>query len=153
MSNPRDSKGWLHETAWEGGLVARTFGGGLRSRSQVRKTPMRILYVSTGSGPHDAKIVRELVRRGYDVHYALLRRDPTPLASSHLQTTCLGYDDSVGGGKGHRIISFAFSYARSFANLRRIIRSYRPHVLHATFIQTAGLVSALTGFHPLLLSP
>ena|SRR5436309_3098452 len=114
---------------------------------------MRILYVSTGSRAHDGKIVNELVRRGYDVHYALLRRDPTPLASSHVQTTCLGYDDSAGGGSARRMISFGLSYARSYTNLRRIIRSFRPHVLHATFIQTAGLLSAVTGFHPLLLSP
>ena len=86
MSNPRDSKGWLHETAWEGGLVARTFGGGLRSRSQVRKTPMRILYVSTGSGPHDAKIVRELVRR-------------YPAAETYLKKTYpLGVEAGLHGG-------------------------------------------------------
>ena len=114
---------------------------------------MRILYVSTGSGAHDAKILRELKKRGYDVHYAPLAPVWRPVTVDHFKTTNLGYDDSVQGSRLHRLFSFALSYARSYLNLRRLLRGYHPDILHATFIQTAGLISAATGFHPLLLSP
>jgi len=47
----------------------------------------------------------------------------------------------------------AWSFGKSFVRIGNLIRAYDPDILHATFLQTAGLVSAMTGFHPFVLSP
>ena len=47
----------------------------------------------------------------------------------------------------------AIGLLRAVPRLRRLIRDFRPDILHAGFVTTAGVVAALSGFRPLLLMP
>ena len=51
------------------------------------------------------------------------------------------------------VLSGAIGLLRAVPRLRRLIRDFRPDILHAGFVTTAGVVAALSGFRPLLLMP
>jgi len=50
-------------------------------------------------------------------------------------------------------LSGAIGLLRAVPRLRRLIRDFRPDILHAGFVTTVGVVAALSGFRPILLMP
>jgi glycosyltransferase involved in cell wall biosynthesis len=42
---------------------------------------------------------------------------------------------------------------RSYWNFQRLLKKFKPDILHAGFVQSAGLMAAVSGYHPFLLMP
>jgi len=114
---------------------------------------MKILYLSEMLGPHDYRFLSMDIARGYDVTLVAYRKD---LDNAGLEGAY--YD--IRKIKGLKIIhkpdlaeNTLLKFLKRIRDFRSIIRSERPDVIHAGWIQTSGLLAALSGFHPYLLMP
>jgi glycosyltransferase involved in cell wall biosynthesis len=71
-------------------------------------------------------------------------------------TVSLEPTDGVDGAKRHivipRFLPNALRYPFAVPRVRRIIRRYRPHIVNSHFLPNYGVIAALTGFRPCVLS-
>lgn len=112
---------------------------------------LKILYVTWGGNIHDRRFLKKLAQGGYTTCYAYLhpsgRHDVDPswntVISHHLGFAAVNKSK----------LSKAFALLKSYHILTRLLRYFRPDVLHAGWIQTAGLVAALSKYRPFLLMP
>jgi len=105
---------------------------------------VRLAFLADGESVHTKRWLKYFVGKGYDVH--LITSTAKPI-------------------KGVKIHELRFSLARnayflahaSFPlrawKIRKTVRKINPDVLHAHYITNYGLCGALSGFHPLILSP
>lgn len=105
---------------------------------------VRLAFLADGESVHTKRWLRYFVGKGYDIH--LITSTAKPI-------------------KGVKIHELRFSLARnayflahaSFPlrawKIRKTVRKINPDVLHAHYITNYGLCGALSGFHPLILSP
>ena len=105
---------------------------------------VRLAFLADGESVHTKRWLKYFVGKGYDIH--LITSTAKPI-------------------KGVKIHELRFSLARnayflahaSFPlrawKIRKTVRKINPDVLHAHYITNYGLCGALSGFHPLILSP
>jgi glycosyltransferase involved in cell wall biosynthesis len=106
---------------------------------------MRVIYFSRSYTTHDHRFLTTISGAGHEVIYLRLEKDlnsfedrPVPAAVQQIPWA---------GGQA----PFRWSIAPLLAfNLKRIIRQYKPDLIHAGPVQSCAFVSALTGFHPLI---
>ncbi len=106
---------------------------------------MRILYFSNGYSPHDYRFLAALSQTEHEVFYVRLEGDrrqvedrPVPAEIEQVQWA---------GGKDR----FRWrDVPRLAMDLRRVIYSIGPDLVHAGPIQTCAFLVAITGFRPLL---
>lgn len=123
---------------------------------------MRIAYVSDFLTVHDERFLRKLSASGYDT--TLVTFYPRPQIPEHL--TALPnvrvvhhhvppYPDPPTPPKNRIANSVAIRLAfwRCFGLFRRALREFPPDVVHAGWVTTCGLMSALSGVRPFLLMP
>jgi glycosyltransferase involved in cell wall biosynthesis len=123
---------------------------------------MRIAYVSDFLTVHDERFLRKLSAGGYDT--TLVTFYPRPQIPESL--TALPsvrvvhhhvppYPDPPTQPKNRLANSVAIRLAfwRCFGLFRRALREFPPDVVHAGWVTTCGLMSALSGFRPFLLMP
>ncbi len=93
-----------------------------------------------------------LAKRGIDIIvYSFTEFDPALYDDTvNIKTYSLGMkrniqlEDEKAPGK--------INYLRSVIHLKKIIRKEKPDILHAHYASSYGLVGALTGFHPFIVS-
>jgi L-malate glycosyltransferase len=110
---------------------------------------MKILFLSDGSSIHTRKWVKSLVENGINVHLFSLKnfnRDDYP--ESHFSCTVFNLQrrNSVFGLLGK------INYLRVLPALKKEIKNFNPDIVHAHFASSYGLLGALSGFHPFILS-
>jgi len=105
---------------------------------------VRLAFLADGESVHTKRWLSYFVGKGYDIH--LITSTAKPI-------------------KGVKIHELRFSLARnayflahaSFPlrawKIRKTVRKINPDVLHAHYITNYGVCGALSGFHPLILSP
>ncbi len=106
---------------------------------------MRVLYFSRDYTPHDYRFLNSLAESGREVYFLRLERSgrqvedrPLPPSVQQIQWQ---------GGRG----PFRWQDLPGLlVGLRRVLADVRPDILHAGPIQTAGFLSALSGFRPLV---
>lgn len=106
---------------------------------------MRVLYVSPSYTVHDRRFIAALAGSGHDVIHARFG-GPTP-ESRPLPP---GAREAAWPGRQAAVASPADVPAvmRDFV---RLVADVAPDVIQAGPVQTAGLMAALTGFHPLVI--
>lgn len=100
---------------------------------------MRLCFLASAQSIHSYRWVRYFAERGHEVYWLSL--DATIF-------------DKIGG------VEFCYTQSRTkllsmlrgFLQLRRVLKSFRPHILHVHYAGRNGLVGALTGFHPWILT-
>jgi len=111
---------------------------------------MKILILADPSSSHTIKWVNSLHKRGVDIFlFGLSRYDPAQydenIKIESLQTP-IRVKAKLNG-------SFLKSlYLVAFPRLKKIIRTFQPDIVHAHYAASYGLIGALTGFHPFILS-
>ncbi len=107
---------------------------------------MRICYVADASNIHTQRWVKYFADKGHEVHLI----SPEPFE-----------DDNIGNVELHllkrvrpqiRIISFLIDALSHIVQTRKLVRKIKPDILHAHYIFGNGLLAALSGFHPLVLT-
>lgn len=109
----------------------------------------RILYLTQAGTVHDERFLVKLRDRGFPALYVSLARDGN-LNVPGLPCHSLGL--SQGGGVGHMMHRYLGSVI-AVPRLRKLIREFKPDIIHSGFVTTAGVVAALSGFRPILSMP
>jgi glycosyltransferase involved in cell wall biosynthesis len=106
---------------------------------------MRVLYFSKDYTPHDQRFLTSMSEEGYKVYFLQLESSGKSLEDSKLPKGVEKVEWA--GGKAEYRAWDLLKYTKSF---KEVVEEIRPDVVHAGPIQTAGLIAALSGFHPLV---
>jgi len=113
---------------------------------------LRLLLLSEPGSSHTLRWARALADRGLEVQvFGLGGYDPTPYAGrAGLQVGSAGLERGLVGSDEARLDKLR--YLGVLPRLRRLVAAFRPDVVHAHYATSYGLLGALTGFHPYVLS-
>ena len=111
----------------------------------------RLLYLADGTSVHTKRWIKALTDKGCIIHlFSLNGIDPS------------GYDipenkfSFTAFNVGKRRTKFGglnkFTYLTAVPMAKKIIRDFRPDIVHAHFASSYGLLGALTKFHPFVIS-
>lgn len=110
---------------------------------------MKVLYLTNGGSVHDYRFLSKLSDAGIEVDYAHLSKAGTRLTIRGVRSHYLGYEGMSPGSRGFGLVVRWRVYRR----FRRLLLECRPDILHAGWVQTAGMMAAVSGYHPFLLMP
>lgn len=106
---------------------------------------MRILYFSRDYSTHDHRFLSALAKSGHQIGYLRLERGPVQLEDRALPPEI--EQIHWAGGRGQ--VSWPQAW-RLIADLKRVIRAYKPDLIHAGPVQRAAFLVALAGYRPLV---
>jgi glycosyltransferase involved in cell wall biosynthesis len=111
---------------------------------------MKVLLLSDPSNSHTVKWANSLVKKGVDVFlFGLSIYDPSPYHPS-IKIESLNTPDSIKQKLNGNILKSI--YLLKLPRLKKIINTFKPDVLHAHYASSYGLLGALSGFHPFIVS-
>lgn len=106
---------------------------------------MRILYFSMDYCPHDHRILTAITAGGHEVHYLRLEDSGRQLESRPIPEGVNIVQWKSGVKRFHW-----FNIPGLVLSLKEVLIDVRPDLIHAGPIQNVGLISVLSGFHPLI---
>jgi glycosyltransferase involved in cell wall biosynthesis len=111
---------------------------------------MKILILADPSSSHTIKWVNTLHRRGINVFlFGLSKYDQTQYDDG-IRIESLQTPDSIKAKLDGDFLKLM--YLAAFPKLKKIIRTFKPDILHAHYAASYGVIGAFTGFHPFILS-
>jgi L-malate glycosyltransferase len=111
---------------------------------------MKVLLLSDPSSPHTIKWVNSLHRKGIEIFlFGLSKYDPTQY-DDDIKIESLQTPDSIKAKLDGSFLKLM--YLSAFPRLKKIIKDFKPDILHAHYAASYGLIGALVGFHPFILS-
>ncbi len=111
---------------------------------------MNILILSDPSSPHTIKWVNSLHREGIEVFlFGLSKYVPTQYDDG-VRIESLGTPQSIKAKLDGNFLKLM--YLAAFPRLKKIIRTFKPDIIHSHYAASYGLIGALSGFHPFILS-
>ena len=114
---------------------------------------MKVLLLSDADSIHTLRWVRSLSQRGCEILlFNLLRCDLSPyddMPNVKVYSCDFVLRDSA--AISQRILD-KIVYLKAVRLLRKQIKAFRPDFLHAHYACSFGLIGALSGFHPYVLS-
>ena len=111
---------------------------------------MKILILADPSSAHTIKWVNSLHRKGIEIFlFGLSKYDPTQYDDG-IRIESLQTPDSIKAKLDGNFLKLMYFVA--FPRLKKIIRTFKPDILHSHYAASYGLIGAFTGFHPFILS-
>lgn len=113
---------------------------------------MKVLWISDQSSSHTIKWIRSLSGAGIDVFLFGLSSCPLELYASlpNVRVSSLGLGLNV--IRAEQACFKKLSYFSALPKIKRIIQDFKPDIVHAHYATSYGLLGALSGFHPYVLS-
>ncbi len=112
--------------------------------------PIKILFLSDINSAHTQKWALALADKGYLIRIFSLNKNKSDwfkgIPNIEYTTSESGFD--VPGKKELGKLE----YLKALPELKRVIKSFQPDILHAHYATSYGLLGALSGFHPFVLS-
>ncbi len=102
---------------------------------------MRICYIVHSQSHFAAPYIDHFARRGHEIHLISFTHDLLPNTVNHHP---LAHDCDP--------TNSPLAYVRAIPQVRRLVRSIAPDLVHAHFLTSNGLVATASGFHPLVVS-
>lgn len=106
----------------------------------------KVLFLSDGSSIHTKRWVNSLAEKGARIYLFSLKpvnKDDYP---DH-DFTFTDFDLQKRAGGFSKL-----GYLKVLPELKKVIREFKPDIMHAHFATSYGLLGALSGFHPFVLS-
>lgn len=104
---------------------------------------MKICYLSVASSVHTKKWCEYFLQKGYEVH--VISFVPWELEGVQVHTVNME-------GMVNRSSLAKLSYLLTVKRVRKLIQEIKPDIVHAHYATSYGLLGALAGFHPFILS-
>lgn len=101
----------------------------------MKSEDITIAYLADGSSVHTERFLEYFVERGYRVH--LITYTPSKMKNVKI----------------HNIATPRTMVPIRIVQTVNLIRKIRPSILHAFYVTNNGFVGALSGFHPLVITP
>jgi len=113
---------------------------------------MKILLLSDTNNAHTLRWVEALSTLGFEVGVFGLDIVKSDFYSNHPHVSVFAFDrlsktNTVKNGGLNKL-----SYLFSLHQLKLIIKTFQPDIVHAHYASSYGLLGVLSGFHPLILS-
>ena len=106
----------------------------------------KILFLSDGSSIHTKRWVNSIVERGETIRlFSLKPVNKADYPSENFSFTEFNLQKRFGSLS-------KINYLKVLPQLKKVIREFKPDILHAHFATSYGLLGALSGFHPFILS-
>lgn len=103
---------------------------------------MRICLLADGESIHTVRWCQQFHEFGHEVHLITFKNVKIPNIHVHYIE---GVDINVSGGNWKVILKYL--------KVKQIIKSINPQVLHSFYATSYGLLGALSGFHPYIVTP
>jgi glycosyltransferase involved in cell wall biosynthesis len=106
---------------------------------------VKVLYFSRGYTPHDYRFLSRLAETNYAVYFMHMEEAPSSRESRPIPQgiTKIAWD---GGGKSFRWCNIW----KNTRDLERVLKDLQPNLVHAGPVQETALLTALTGYRPLI---
>ena len=101
----------------------------------MRNEDLTIAYLADGSSVHTKRFLSYFAERGYNIH--LITYTSAEMENVHV----------------HKITTSRIMIPLRIAQSISLIRKIKPDILHAFYLTNNGAIGALSGFHPLILTP
>jgi glycosyltransferase involved in cell wall biosynthesis len=113
---------------------------------------MKILLLADPNLSHSIKWARSLAESGLEICVCGLSNFDKPIYENYpsIQLHALGFDNSIVRAELGSLSKLR--YLRALPEVKGIIQEFRPDIVHAHFATSYGLLGALSGFHPYILS-
>lgn len=111
--------------------------------------PLKVLLLADSYSEHTEKWALGLAAHGLEVGLFSFNKASYPWYEGHAKITVL-YEPEERLGESSD--TGKLSYLKHVSRLKKAIRRFRPDVLHAHYATSYGLIGALSGFHPLVIS-
>lgn len=122
------------------------------SSNPRRREALRLFWMSDANSAHTERWIRELTERGHEVLlFSLVQpRDGrfTEMPGVRVETAGIATDIAYATDGSFRKLA----YFRSIPLIRKLSRSYRPHLTHAHYASSYGVLAALAGLRPRIVS-
>lgn len=114
---------------------------------------MRILILSDLDSPHTIKWVKSLAALNYSIGVLSIHQasNITHFSNSDNIKIYNGIISSQLKNKSEKNLN-KLIYLKVFKNLKVVIDNFKPDIVHAHYSTSYGLLGALTGFHPYIIS-
>ena len=107
---------------------------------------MKILFLSDASSIHTKRWVNSLSEKGVTIHlFSLKPVNKADYPGQDFTFTEFNLQKRFGGLS-------KLNYLKVLPELKKVIRGFKPDIMHAHFATSYGLLGALSGFHPFVLS-
>jgi glycosyltransferase involved in cell wall biosynthesis len=110
---------------------------------------MKIFYLTNGESVHDERFLKKMIEHGYEIFLISYSKDKIPKEIPGLKKVI--HKPLVPSFIPFSIYFNYFPFG--FLHLKYLIWKYKPDILHAGWVQHYGFISALSGFHPLVIIP
>lgn len=124
---------------------------------------MRVLYASDDLGPHDRRLLKALAASPHEIHLlTFCNRLPAlpdwlarecPAVRVHHRRFPAFPEVPSRGGRLWTALARRRDERRYHAAFREALRTLKPDLVHAGWVQTTGYAAAKAGAHPLFLMP
>jgi L-malate glycosyltransferase len=111
--------------------------------------PIKILLLSDSHSEHTEKWALGLASRGIQIGLFSFNRSTYRWFENVQNITLLHETDTTVNAKKNRT---KFKYIQYVSDLKKAIREFQPDILHAHYATSYGLIGALSGFHPYIIS-
>ncbi len=110
---------------------------------------IKVLLLSDSHSEHTEKWALGLASRGVKIGLFSFNKSSYNWFEGIENITLLHETDNTVNAKRNRT---KFQYIQYVSNLKKAIREFQPDILHAHYATSYGLIGALSGFHPYIIS-
>ncbi|MBK7669292.1 MAG: glycosyltransferase [Sphingobacteriaceae bacterium] len=110
---------------------------------------MKVLLLSDSHSEHTEKWALGLAARGIKIGIFSFNKSSYQWFNNVENITLLHETDNTVNAKRNRT---KFKYIQYVSDLKKAIREFQPDILHAHYATSYGLIGALSGFHPYIIS-
>jgi glycosyltransferase involved in cell wall biosynthesis len=111
---------------------------------------MKILVLADARSSHTIKWVNSLNNRDIDIFLYTLCSFDRESFDINIKIDSLDLKDDI---TNNSVGDFRkFRYLKALPRVRKIIKIFKPDIIHAHYLSSYGLLGTLTGFHPIVIS-
>jgi glycosyltransferase involved in cell wall biosynthesis len=110
---------------------------------------IKVLLLSDSHSEHTEKWALGLASRGIKIGIFSFNKSTYNWFNGVENITLLHETDATVNAKRNRT---KFQYIQYISDLKKAIREYQPDILHAHYATSYGLIGAMSGFHPYIIS-
>ena len=112
----------------------------------------RVLFMADAYSVHTYKWATSLSELGYKICIFSLRQDDKNSFNYREEIEIIHHVLSKDVIRQKSGSIFKLKYLGALRHLRKTIKDFKPSIIHAHYANSYGLLGALSGFHPLLIS-
>lgn len=113
---------------------------------------MKILILSDSDSPHTLKWIRSLVEHNLEIGLFSIHTSNLHLYSDLKNITIYDADISRKYQELSESNLSKLIYLRSFLKLKKVIKKFKPDIVHSHYASSYGFLGSLTNFHPYIIS-